>query len=176
MFSWLLFRHSGSALSDRFFSAYSLFPRPGVSAVSLWGATGLVVKTGVSLPDELYERLRRLAEAMGYSSVSRAIRDAVELFIAFNSWWGSRGVVKGVLVLVVDEARVGSVSGALLSGYGCVRSFMVERLGAPGLAAVFVFVEGGAGEVKGLYKELTRLRGVYTVQPVLLPVGAVGEG
>ncbi len=136
----------------------------------------MVVKTGVSLPDELYERLRRLAEAMGYSSVSRAIRDAVELFIAFNSWWGSRGAVKGVLMLVVDGARLGAVSGALLSGCGCVRSFMVERLGASGMVVVFAFVEGLAGEVKELYKELTRLRGVHTVQPVLLPVASDGGG
>ena len=136
----------------------------------------MVVKTGVALPDELYERLRRLAEAMGYSSVSRVIRDAVELFIAFNSWWGSRGAVKGVLVLVVDGSRLGAVSGALLSGCGCVRGFMVEGLGRSGMAMVFVFVEGGAGEVKELYKGLTRLRGVHTVQPVLLPLGGEGRG
>ena len=127
----------------------------------------MVVKTGVSLPDDLYEKLRRIAEAMGYTSMSRAIRDAVELFIAFNSWWGSRGPVKGVVMSVVEAQRLQQVSSVLL---GSSKFFIVEPLDAGrGLLLVVAGVEGDADKIKSLYKKLTRTRGVLTVQPVLVP-------
>lgn len=127
----------------------------------------MVVKTGVSLPDELYRRLREIASAMGYSSISRAVRDAVELFIAFNSWWNARSPVKGVILAVARREALQQL-GSL--GTGAARFYLVERLGETGLYMVVIGVEGEAAAVKELYKELARMRGVSFVQPLLVPL------
>ena len=128
----------------------------------------MVVKTGVSLPDDLYERLSEIAGSMGYSSISRAGRDAVELFIAFNSWWNARSPVKGVILAVISRDGLQQLDS--LRGAASAKFYLVERLGGTGLYMIVVGVEGDAAVVKALYKELARMRGVHFVQPLLVPL------
>jgi CopG family nickel-responsive transcriptional regulator len=127
----------------------------------------VVVKTGVALPDELYERLMQLARAMGYVSLSKLIRDAVELFIAFNSWWGSRSPVKGFILVLAKQEAIGQLA-ALLHELG-VKRYMVEEYGG-GAVLLLAHVEGRPEAVKEIYKTLTRARGVLTVQSMVLPL------
>ncbi|WP_228546775.1 CopG family ribbon-helix-helix protein [Hyperthermus butylicus] len=130
-----------------------------------------MVKTGVSLPDELYEKLVSLAQRAGYPSISKAIRDAVELFIAFNTWWSSQGPVTGVLHLLAEAKHGSEIQEALQDAEEVVEAVLYRRLGASYIA-VIVVVEGEPGRIKDLYKKLTRLRGVLAVQPALLPAPA----
>lgn len=134
----------------------------------------MVVKTGVSLPDELYERLREIAGSMGYSSISRAVRDAVELFIAFNSWWNTRSPVKGVILAVTSRDHLQQLD--RVHEAAAVKFYLVERLGETGLYMVVIGVEGDAATVKALYKELARMRGVRFVQPLLVPLARPPSG
>ncbi len=129
----------------------------------------MVVKTGVALPDEVYKRLQEVAKAMGYSSISKAIRDAVDIFIAFNSWWNQRGVLKGFLILLVDHERAPHVA-KLLSEHDIVDYVLVEYIRRTRMEMMLAAVEGEATEIKTLYKELTKLRGIYMMQPVFAPV------
>ncbi len=129
----------------------------------------MVVKTGVALPDEVYKRLQEVAKAMGYGSISKAIRDAVDIFIAFNSWWNQRGVLKGFLILLVDHERAPYVA-KLLSEHDIVDYVLVEYIRRIRMEMMLAAVEGEAAEIKTLYKELTKLRGIYMMQPVFAPV------
>jgi len=130
----------------------------------------MVVKTGVSLPDQLYAKLQLLASTMGYSSISRAIRDAVELFIAFNSWWSHRGRLRGVIVVAVtDLPRVYGQLGGILES-DVVKTVYVEKSPHPQKPALlYLHVEGEAAELKELYKVLSRMRNVVMTQPVFIP-------
>ena len=130
----------------------------------------MVVKTGISLPDDLYAELVRLARSMGYASVSRVIRDAVEAFIAFNRWWMARGRVFGLLMAVTHASdRPASCRlEELLEGYPDVVKGAARFTVGP-FRVFVVFVEGEGARVKELYRSLVRLRGVLAVQASLLP-------
>ncbi len=148
-----------------------LFIRPGGPCVGTpLGQIVMVVKTGVSLPEELYAKLQTLASNMGYTSISRAIRDAVELFIAFNSWWSHHGRLRGVIVVaVVSLPRVYSQLGPVFEK-SIVKRIYVEKSSEPQKPAlIYLHVEGEAAELKDLYKQLSRIRGVAMVQPVFVP-------
>ncbi|MEB3844081.1 MAG: hypothetical protein LRS48_00180 [Desulfurococcales archaeon] len=127
----------------------------------------MTVKTGVSLPDDVYSMLLDIAESRGYKSVSQAIRDAVTLFVVANRWWGLEGRVAGAFqVLLKDDKWLGSI----LSRYrGIIRTHVSVPL-TGGRTIHIVVVEGPAGEAKRLYSELVRVRGVLSVQPNILPV------
>ncbi|BEP18438.1 hypothetical protein PYJP_17900 [Pyrofollis japonicus] len=131
----------------------------------------MVVKTGIALPDKVYEELSNIAREMGYGSISKAVRDAVELFIAFNKWWSAKGSVTGtIMVLYPKEASTTERKVIeLLGGFSeIIRASIHVPLGEYSLLAILVAGEGS--EVKNLYKELTRLDGVLAVQPSLLPL------
>jgi len=130
----------------------------------------MVVKTGIAFPDKVYEELNRIAREMGYTSISKAVRDAVELFIAFNKWWSARGGVIGVILLLLPRSseqthkRIVSI----LNSSSAVKSFTYNALNDYVLYVVDIL--GTGPEVKQLYKELTRLENILAVQPSLLPL------
>ena len=130
----------------------------------------MVVKTGIAFPDKVYEELNKIAKEMGYTSISKAVRDAVELFIAFNKWWLARGGVAGViLVMLPRSAEQGQRRlTTILSSADTVLGYSYTSLGD---YALYIVVVAGQGPgVKKLYKELTRIEGVLAVQPSLLPL------
>ncbi|RUM47136.1 MAG: hypothetical protein DSY37_03525 [Hyperthermus sp.] len=122
----------------------------------------MVVKTGVSLPEPLYQRLRETAESMGYASVSRAIRDAIELFVVYNSWWTARAKLTGVILVLVDGEAVEHVFENARQHYGCVSRLEMRMIN--NYVLFYVFVEGGVEEVKSLYTSLSKTRGVRVLQ------------
>ena len=130
----------------------------------------MVVKTGVSLPDEVYERLVSLSKSLGYTSISKAVRDAVELFIAFNRWWTARGGVAGVIQIA---ARRGSRGLAELeeavSEFSDIVRFTARVPVSGGMVFCLVFVEGDGARVKQLYRRIASINGLLAVQPALLP-------
>jgi len=134
------------------------------------------VKTGVALPDPVYRQLVEIASKMGYSSVSKAMRDAVELFIAFNRWWMHGGPVTGAL-LVLCSSRSASTAqqiGDLVRRYSDVVRAELLLNPSPEFQLRIIAVAGDGSRVKQLYKEAIRLRGVVSVQASLVPVPGSG--
>jgi CopG family nickel-responsive transcriptional regulator len=128
----------------------------------------MVVKTGVALPDEVHRRLVELVRALGYTSVSKAIRDAIDLFIAFNRWWLERGNVMGTLQAVAASHE--GLEG--VSRLEAVHSDIVTaslRVKAGDHTLIVLVVKGPGSKVKKLYTDLLKVRGVVAVQPSLLP-------
>jgi len=132
----------------------------------------LVVKTGVALPDTVYRQLVEIASRMGYSSVSKAIRDAVEMFIAFNRWWVHGGPVSGALLVLCSSRSQAAAQqvGELIRRYSdVVTAELIVNPSEEFMLRILV-VSGDGSRVKSLYKELVRLRGVVSVQASLVPV------
>lgn len=65
-----------------------------------------LVKTGVSLPEELVRDLEKTMNALGLKSRSQAIAMAVREFIARQSWsLDESRLVAGVVVILYDHTR-----------------------------------------------------------------------
>ena len=137
----------------------------------------MVVKTGVSLPDEVYEELSRISRVMGYGSISKAVRDAVELFIAFNRWWTASGRVFGTIQVLLSPARRGAEEKVLAveKRFENIVKAVLRTSTSGGYTLHILVVDGHGDTVKQLYKELVRVDGVLAVQTSLLP-GHSGEG
>jgi CopG family nickel-responsive transcriptional regulator len=58
---------------------------------------------GVSMNDELLEKLDRIVKTRRYPNRSEAIRDLVRAAIVEDEWTASRGEIIGVLVIVFDH-------------------------------------------------------------------------
>lgn len=130
----------------------------------------MVVKTGIAFPDKVYEELNKIAKEMGYTSISKAVRDAVELFIAFNKWWSAKGGVTGVILLLLPRSseQAHKKITSILNSADVVKSFTYSALND--YVLYIVNVAGSGPDVKQLYKELTKVENVLAVQPSLLPL------
>jgi len=66
-----------------------------------------IVRVGVTFPPELLEDFDEVINKMGYGSRSKAVQDAVRLFVSEKKWLHeSRGNQAGVLMILYDhEAR-----------------------------------------------------------------------
>ncbi len=129
----------------------------------------MVVKTGVALPDQLYEELARVARSLGYTSLSQAVRDAVQLFITLNRWAASPLPLAGVLQVVAERGSVEKAAARLAAHHEVVTGYIVVPL-SQDKAMLLVIVRGEPGEIKKLFRELSRLRGVDAVTASLLPL------
>ncbi|NOZ89232.1 MAG: CopG family ribbon-helix-helix protein [Crenarchaeota archaeon] len=134
----------------------------------------MVVKTGVALPDKLYEELARVARSLGYTSLSQAVRDAVQLFITLNRWASSPLPLAGVLQAVADRGSVERVAARLAAHHEVVTGYMVIPLDRD-KAMLLVIVRGEPDEIKKLFRDLSRLRGVDAVTASLLPLPETGR-
>ncbi len=133
-----------------------------------------MVKMGVSLPDDTFERLAELSSRLGYPSISSAIRDAVELFIAFRRWWLLGGPVAGTLQALVVGSRARRALARLSEVEEEYKDVIAGSLRLPlGEYVLYLLIVRGSGDrVKSLYNEVLRVQGVVAVQPSLLPVEA----
>jgi CopG family nickel-responsive transcriptional regulator len=131
----------------------------------------LVVKTGISLPDEVYNELASIARVMGYGSISKAVRDAVEMFIAFNRWWTAKGNVFGTIQVLIPAGKP-AVEEKLLNierNYGRIIRLSIRIPFNADYMLQLLIVDGDGEEVKKLYKQLVRIDGILAVQASLLP-------
>lgn len=63
-----------------------------------------VVRVSITLPPELLEEFDELIKRMGYDNRSKAIQDAVRLFISERKWLHQeKGIQAGVLMLLYDH-------------------------------------------------------------------------
>ena len=129
----------------------------------------MVVKTGVSLPEEVYEKLIQVSKSLGYSSTSKAVRDSIELFIAFNRWWIVEGGVAGVIQAAARRGSRGLTKvEKTVSEFPDIVRFTVKIPVGEQLEFCLVFVEGEGSRIKQLYRRLASLDGLLALQPALL--------
>jgi len=132
----------------------------------------MVVKTGVALPDNIYKQLIEISKNMGYTSISRVIRDAVELFIAFNQWWTHNGTVGGALHLLVPENNdtIATLVQKILREYSDIITSSIVVRPTQGYILYTMLVHGAGKKVKELYRLLAKTRGILGLQASLFPI------
>jgi len=128
------------------------------------------VKTGVSVPDNVMKEFEEISKELGYRSRSRAVQDAVQLFIAMNKWMRFEGDIAGCIVILYDH-EVHDVEGRLTDvqhNYLDIISASMHVHLTKNYCLLIVGLKGPVKRVKELYRELASIRGILHVQPAIL--------
>jgi len=127
---------------------------------------------GISLPEELVKELESLIDVLGYRSRSKAIADAIQLFIGSHRWQGMKGEVAGALVILFDhtqghvEDQVTDIQHDFLD---VISATMHIHLSGRYCLEI-VGVRGDVTKIKELYSKLAKLRGIKSLQVLLIPL------
>ncbi len=131
-----------------------------------------IVKMGISLPEELVKELENLISVLGYRSRSKAIADAIQLFIGAHRWQSMQGEVAGALVILFDhtqghvEDQVTDIQHEFLEAISATMHIhLSERY-----CLEIVGVRGEIPKIKELYSRLAKLRGIKSLQVLLIPL------
>lgn len=130
-----------------------------------------VVRTGISLPEKLLEKFDSLIEGTRYMSRSRAIRDAMDDFLAkYEELREGRGKQVGALMVLYDHT-VEKASDALTDlqhGYEDIIITSIHvHLDAENCLEIIV-VEGRAEEIKELSSQIIGGKGIEEVKSSLI--------
>ncbi len=131
-----------------------------------------VVRTGISLPRRVLEELDHLIKELGINSRSKAISEAISLYIGERMWlvkeedtW-----VVGSLTMVYrhDEAsdRVSHVQHHFTD---IIRSTSHIHL-SEDMCLEVVIITGPMSKARELVKEIQRMRGIEVIKPFMIPL------
>jgi CopG family nickel-responsive transcriptional regulator len=130
-----------------------------------------IVRVGVTFPPELLKDFDEVTQRMGYENRSKAVQDAVRLFVSERKWLQEeRGVKAGVILSLYDhEAR--GLAGALIAvqhrHIGVICSTMHVHLSETDCLEA-IAVRGDVSEIRKLSDELASRRGVKMVRTTLV--------
>jgi CopG family nickel-responsive transcriptional regulator len=128
------------------------------------------LKVGVYIPGDLAERLLKIMEDTGLSSISKLVQEAIRLFIAEHSW-KIGGEVVGVVGVLYDhevdrvDDKLTDIQHKFLSTIiSAVHIHLDERL-----CLLVIAVRGPSNIVKELVSNIEGVKGVKLVRSMLLP-------
>src|SRR3990170_7638983 len=133
-----------------------------------------VVRIGVTFPPELLKDFDEVIGKMGYESRSKAIQDAVRLFVSERKWLREEGkaVQTGVLLMVYDHDVRGLESDLTEVQHehselvtSTLHIHISERDCLEAIA-----VKGKAADIRHLSDELATKRGVKILKTVIVSV------
>jgi len=132
-----------------------------------------IVRVGVTFPPDLLEDFDAITEKMGYESRSKAIQDAVRLYVAERKWLQNENANQtGVILMVYDHDTRGLESDLTNSQHhhqDLISSTMHIHLGAHDCLEV-IAVKGKSSEIRHLSDELTTRRGVKILKSMIVTV------
>ena len=133
-----------------------------------------ITRVGVTFPPELLNDFDEITEKMGYESRSKAIQDAVTLFVTEKKWIQENEdtIQTGILLMVYDHDTLGLetkltetqhhhsmvISSALhihISEHDCLEA---------------IAVKGKASEIRKLSDELATKKGVKIIKTMIVTV------
>jgi CopG family nickel-responsive transcriptional regulator len=130
-----------------------------------------IVRVGVTFPPDLLKDLDGLIAKVGYESRSKAIQDAVRLFVSERKWLQEeKGTQAGVLMLLYDHEVRGLESELTHIQHhyaGIVCSTMHIHLSDRDCLEA-IAIRGDAAEVRKLGDELSAKRGVKMLKIMLV--------
>ncbi|MEM2971081.1 MAG: nickel-responsive transcriptional regulator NikR [Candidatus Bathyarchaeia archaeon] len=130
-----------------------------------------IVRVGVTFPPDLLKDFDEIIGKMGYENRSKAVQDAVRLFVSEKKWLQEeRGAQAGVLMMVYDH-EVKDLEGALTDvqhrySHVICSTMHIHLNERDCLEAVAV--KGDAAEIRKLSDELAAKRGVKILKTVLV--------
>jgi CopG family nickel-responsive transcriptional regulator len=133
-----------------------------------------ITRVGVTFPPELLKEFDAITEKMGYESRSKAIQDAVRLFVSERKWLQAEAntTQTGVLLMVYDhdvrdlERDLTEVQHHHSS---LVTSTLHIHIGDQDCLEA-IAVKGKASEIRHLSDELATKRGVKILKTVIVSV------
>ena len=132
-----------------------------------------VVRIGVTFPPELLKDFDEIISKMGYESRSKAIQDAVRLYVSERKWLKEEDTMQtGVLLMVYDHEVKGLESELTEAQHhhsSLVSSTMHIHLGERDCLEA-IAVKGKGSEIRELSDELTTRRGVKILKTMIVTV------
>ena len=132
-----------------------------------------IVRVGVTFPPDLLRDFDEVIRKMGYENRSKAVQDAVRMFVSERKWLQEeKGIYAGVLMMVYDH-EVRELESALTDmqhhyAHIICSTMHVHLSERDCLEAIAV--KGDAAEIRRLSDELSAKRGVKILKTMLVLV------
>jgi CopG family nickel-responsive transcriptional regulator len=132
-----------------------------------------ITRVGVTFPPELLKDLDAVVSKMGYESRSKAIQDAVTLFVSEKKWLqDEKAAQTGVLLMIYDHEVKGLESELTEVQHdhsAVVSSVMHIHVGERDCLEA-IAVKGKASEIRELSNELTTKKGVKILKTMIVSI------
>lgn len=132
-----------------------------------------VVRIGVTFPPDLLKDFDEIIGKMGYESRSKAIQDAVRLYVSERKWLKEEDTVQtGVLLMIYDHDVKGLESDLTEAQHqhsSLVSSTMHVHLGERDCLEA-IAVKGKGSEIRALSDELATRRGVKILKSMIVSI------
>jgi CopG family nickel-responsive transcriptional regulator len=132
-----------------------------------------IIRVGVTFPPDLLKDLDEVTGKMGYESRSKAIQDAVRLFISERKWLQEdESNQTGILLMVYDHEVRGLESELTEVQHhhsSLISSTMHIHIGEQDCLEA-IAVKGKASEIRKLSNELTTKKGVKILKTMIVSV------
>ncbi|HUU88671.1 nickel-responsive transcriptional regulator NikR [Candidatus Bathyarchaeota archaeon] len=130
-----------------------------------------IVRVGVTFPPELLAEFDDIINKMGYESRSKAIQDAVRLYVSEKKWLKKENANQmGVLIMVFDHEVKGlerDLTEAQHHHSSLISSTMHIHVGDQDCLEA-IAVKGKASEIRHLSNELTTKKGVKILKTIIV--------
>ncbi|MCS7102794.1 MAG: nickel-responsive transcriptional regulator NikR [Candidatus Korarchaeum sp.] len=135
-----------------------------------------VSRTAISIPSDLMDKLNDLLPRINVKSRSKAISEAISLYIAERYWILSEvdKEVAGAILIVYDHHKGSDVTEIQHKHFDLIRSTSHVHIDEERCLEV-VIILGSLSKVKQLFAELQSLRAIETIKPFLIPLGGREE-
>ena len=132
-----------------------------------------VVRIGVTIPPALLKDFDEIINKMGYESRSKAIQDAVRLYVSERKWLKEEDAVQtGIILMVYDHDAKGldsELTEAQHEHSKIITSTMHIHVSEHDCLEA-IAVKGKASEIRHLSDELTTRRGVKILKTTIVTV------
>jgi CopG family transcriptional regulator, nickel-responsive regulator len=130
-----------------------------------------IIRVGVTFPPDLLKDFDEIINKMGYESRSKAIQDAVRLYVSERKWLKEEVMNQTGVILMVYEHDVRGLESELTESQhhhaSLISSTMHIHLGEHDCLEV-IAVKGKASEIRHLSDELTTRRGVKILRTMIV--------
>lgn len=130
-----------------------------------------IVRVGVTFPPDLLKNFDEIIGKMGYENRSKAVQDAVRMFVSEKKWLQEeKGVQAGVLMMLYDhEVRdLESTLTDIQHDYSHIISSTMHIHLREHDCLEAIAVKGDAAEIRKLSDELAAKRGVKILKAMLV--------
>jgi CopG family transcriptional regulator, nickel-responsive regulator len=132
-----------------------------------------IVRIGVTFPPDLLKDFDEIINTMGYESRSKAIQDAVRLFVSERKWLKEEEANQTGVILMVYNHEVRNLESDLTDAQhhhgDLISSTMHIHLGEHDCLEV-IAVKGKGSEIRHLSDELATRRGVKILKAMIATV------
>ena len=135
---------------------------------------GKITRVGITFPPELLKDFDEIIEKMGYESRSKAIQDAVRLFVSEKKWLqqGGSSNQTAIILMVYDHDAKGletNLTNAQHQHYTVIFSALHIHISHCDCLDA-IAVKGKASEIRKLSDELATKKGVKILKTVIVTV------